>query len=105
MPGQYTRVRLPLGKKRPAILVPVAAVQYDQLGTYVLIVNEKNMVERRNVKTGAERNYLDVIEEGLKGDEWVVTTGVLKAIPGKPVTPERAQSKESSHQPDQGPAK
>ncbi len=48
------------------------------------------MVERRNVKTGPQKRYSYVIEEGLKGDEWVVTNGVLKAIPGKPVTPERA---------------
>ena len=80
-------------------------MQYDQLGTYVLLVNEKNVVERRNVKTGAQKKYLYVIEEGLKGDEWVVTTGVLKAAPGKPVTPERAPVQAPAGKPDQGTAK
>jgi RND family efflux transporter MFP subunit len=92
LPGEFTRVRLPLGKKRPAILVPQAAVQYDQLGTYVLIVNANNTVERRNVKTGHQKDHSYVIESGLNGDEWVVTLGVLKAIPGKPVTAERKGS-------------
>ncbi len=96
---------LPLGGKRPAILVPEAAVQFDQLGTYVLLVNEKNVVERRNVKTGPQKKYFYVIEEGLKGDEWVVTTGVLKATPGKPVTPERAPVQAAAGKPDQGTAK
>ena len=92
LPGEFTRVRLPLGKRAPAILVPQAAVQYDQLGTYVLIVNANNTVERRNVKTGPQKDYSYVIESGLNGDEWVVTLGVLKAIPGEPVTPKRKGS-------------
>ena len=77
--------------KEPAILIPQSAVGYDQLGNYVLIVNENNTVERRNVKTGAQKNHSYVIEEGLTGDEWVVTNGVLKAVPGRQVTPERNQ--------------
>jgi len=91
LPGQFARVRLPLGKKRPAILVPQAAVQFDQLGSFVLLVNENNTVERRNVKTGAQRDFSSVIEDGLKGDEWVITIGVLKATPGRQVTPEKSQ--------------
>ena len=91
-PGQYARVRLPIGKEKAAILVPEAAVGYDQLGNYLLIVNENNIVERRNVKTGAQKEHMYEIEEGLNGDEWVVTIGLLKAIPGKQVTPERCST-------------
>ncbi|MFZ0929956.1 MAG: efflux RND transporter periplasmic adaptor subunit [Syntrophobacteraceae bacterium] len=93
-PGEYAKVRLPVGKERSAILVPQSAVGYDQLGNYVMIVNEKNTVERRNVKTGAQKDHSYVIEEGLNGDEWVVTIGLLKAIPGKLVTPQRAVNSE-----------
>jgi len=93
-PGEYAKVRLPVGKEKSAILVPQSAVGYDQLGNYVLIVNEKNTVERRNVKTGAQKDHLYVIEEGLNGDEWVVTIGLLKAIHGKLVTPQRAVNSE-----------
>ena len=105
IPGQFTKVRLPLGKKRPAILIPEDAVQYDQLGTYVLLVNKRNVVERRSVITGAQRNYFYVIEKGLKGDERVVTTGVLKAVPGEKVTPERAPVQAPGEKLDQGTAK
>ena len=105
LPGQFARVRLPIGKKESAILVPQAAVSYDQLGNYVLIVNENNTVERRNVKTGAQKDHSYVIEEGLTGDEWVVTNGVLKAVPGKQVTPERAQGQGAAEKPVQGAGK
>ena len=104
-PGEYAKVRLPVGKEKPAILVPQSAVGYDQLGHYVLIVNENNTVERRNVKTGAQKDLSYVIEEGLNGDEWVVTIGLLKAIPGKPVTPERAQSQGAAEKPVRGDGK
>lgn len=88
LPGEYVRVRLPMGKKHPAILVPQAAVQYDQLGSYLLVVNPKNnTVERRNVTVGATKGYYYAIEKGLAANELVVTKGVLKAIPGQKVTP------------------
>jgi RND family efflux transporter MFP subunit len=105
LPGQFAKVRLPIGKKNGAILVPQAAVSYDQLGNYVLIVNEKDTVERRNIKTGPQKDHSYVIEEGLTGDEWIVTNGVLKAIPGRQVSPERAQGQGSAEKPVQGAGK
>ena len=66
LPGLYARVRVPVEKKA-AFLVPEVAVGNDQQGSYVLIVNEKNVVERRGVKTGTRVDNLRVIEEGLKG--------------------------------------
>jgi RND family efflux transporter MFP subunit len=105
LPGQFARVRLPVGKKTGAILIPQSAVGYDQLGNYALIVNENNTVERRNIKTGAQKNHSYVVEEGLTGDEWVVTNGVLKAFPGRQVTPERAQPQGAAEKPVQGAGK
>jgi RND family efflux transporter MFP subunit len=92
LPGQFGRMRLPLGKKRVAVLVPQVALQFDQLGAFVLVVNDNNTVERRNVRTGSQRDYLYIIEDGLTGDEWVVTNGLLKAVPGRQVSPERSRS-------------
>ena len=91
LPGLYARVRVPL-QERAALLVPEVALGSDQQGPYVLIVNEKNTVERRNVKTGPVVDSLRAIEEGLTGQEWVIVRGLQKAAPGKRVTPERAGS-------------
>jgi len=52
LPGLYTRVRVPL-EQRSALLVPEVAVGHDQQGDYLLVVNDKNVVERRPVTTGA----------------------------------------------------
>jgi RND family efflux transporter MFP subunit len=89
LPGQYARVRVRVGKATSAILIPKVAIGFDQGGDYVLVVNERNMVERRNVKTGASHGGLYVIGSGLNGDEWVIVKGLLRASPGRQVTSER----------------
>ncbi|HKF67486.1 MAG TPA: efflux RND transporter periplasmic adaptor subunit [Vicinamibacterales bacterium] len=98
LPGLYTRVRVPV-EQRAAFLVPDAAIGHDQQGAYVFVVNDKNVVERRGVKTGPAVDALRAIDDGLKGQEWVVVNGLVKAAPGRQVTPEResAQGK-----PEQG---
>jgi RND family efflux transporter MFP subunit len=88
LPGLYARVRVP-AKKRPALLVPEEAMGYDQSGSYVLVVNENNVVQRVSVRTGTLVDHLRVVEEGLSGKERVVIKGLQKAIPGRQVTPER----------------
>lgn len=88
LPGLYARVRLPVAQIPAALLVPQKAVGYDQVGSYVLVVNDKKVVERRKVKTGPVVNGSVVIEEGLQGTEQVVVEGVLYAVPGREVTPE-----------------
>ena len=98
LPGLYARVHVPV-KERAAFLVPQEAVGYDQRGSYVLVVNEENVVQRFGVKTGTLVDHLRVIEEGLTGKEWVVIKGIQKAIPGRQVTPERQDLRTSAQAP------
>ena len=90
LPGQYARIKVPVGEQRPALLVPQAAVRTDQQGTYLLAVNAEDKVQRLEVTTGARHEAMIVIESGLTGEEWVVVKGLLKATPGKKVKPVRA---------------
>ena len=104
LPGLYTRVRVPL-EQRSAMLVPEVAVGHDQQGAYLLVVNDKNVVERRNVTTGAAVESRRVIATGLSGGEWVIVNGLLKAAPGRQVTPEREGDRAAAPTPAQpGPA-
>ncbi len=88
LPGLYARVRVPLDEKT-SLMVPEVAIGHDQQGSYVFVVNEKNVVERRSVKTGPSVNSLRAIDEGLKGTERVIVNGLLRAAPGRQVTPEQ----------------
>ncbi len=91
LPGLYARVHVPVSKG-PALLVPLEAIGYDQRGSYVLVVDERNLVQRVGVKTGTQVDRLQVIGAGLTGKEWIVVKGVQKAIPGRQVTPEKQGS-------------
>ena len=88
LPGLYARVRVPLEQKA-AFLVPEVAIGHDQQGSYVFVVNEKDVVERRSVKTGPAVDSLRAIDEGLEGPERVIVNGLLRAAPGRQVTPEQ----------------
>jgi RND family efflux transporter MFP subunit len=88
LPGLYARVRVPVEERR-AFLVPEAAIGHDQQGSYVFVVNDKNVVERRSVRTGPAVEALRAIDEGLKGEESIVVNGLVKIGPGRQVTPER----------------
>jgi len=53
VPGSRVRVRLTIGKPYTAMLVPDTAILSDQDKRYVLVVDDKNTVRRRNVALGA----------------------------------------------------
>lgn len=88
LPGFFVRVRVPFDEQQDALMVPDVALGSDQAGRYVLVVNGDNVVEQRKVRTGPLEGDLRVIETGLKPDDRVVTTGLLRAIPGQKVDPQ-----------------
>ena len=92
LPGLFAKLRVPVTHDKSALLVPSVAISFDQLGPYLLAVDDKNVVQRRGVKLGTEVKDLTVITEGLNDQEWVITNGLLSAIPGKQVTPVKASA-------------
>ncbi len=92
LPGLFVRIRVPALQQRAALLVPGDAVNFDQQGEYVLVVNNRNVVERRSVKSGPQVGEQLVIGEGLKPDDRVIIEGVMQAIPGRTVNPQPAAS-------------
>lgn len=87
LPGFFARVRVPM-EESPALLVPTVALGSDQAGRYLLIVDGDNVVQQRKVAVGPAVGDLTVIESGLKADEKVVVSGLLRAIPGQKVDPQ-----------------
>ena len=92
LPGMFVRIRAPVKERSDALMVPAQAVSNDQIGPYVLLVTKDNTVARRSVQTGPTVKEMRVIEKGLKGDERVIVKGLLRAIPGRKVTPETEQA-------------
>jgi RND family efflux transporter MFP subunit len=89
LPGFFVKMRLPMAKvDRNALLVPDRALQEDQGGRYLLIVDKDDVVEQRYVQLGQLDGSLRVITSGLKPDDRVVVGDLWRATPGTKVTPQ-----------------
>ncbi len=92
LPGLFVRVRLPMSHGR-AVLVPEVALSADQGGEYLLVVNDKNIVEYRRVSVGPiVEGSLRVVRDGIGPSDWVVINGLQRARPGREVKPTRSQA-------------
>jgi len=89
VPGLFARVRVALEEKPDALLVPERALGTDQEGRYLLVVDKKDVVERRKVKVGSQEGELRVIDSNLGPDDLVIVNGLQKARPGGKVKPTR----------------
>ena len=86
--GLYISIRLPYGSREHAILVRDASIATDQLGKYMYVVNDSNVVEYRPVETGQLVNdTLRVIDKGISPTDRYVTKALLKVRAGMPVRP------------------
>lgn len=88
VPGMFADVKL-LGKgPYEALLVPDAAINVDQTIQFVYVVNDNNMVERRQIKTGNLLGNLRVVTEGLEKSDRIIINGIQRARAGMEVVPE-----------------
>jgi RND family efflux transporter MFP subunit len=90
LPGAYVRVRIPVEKDQPALLVPDDALGSDQSGRYLLGVDKDGVVQQLTVTVGPLVDGLRVIESGLKADDKIVVAGIQRAVPGQKVDPQPA---------------
>ena len=93
VPGGVVGVSIQKGAPRAALVIPESAVQLDQAGTYVLVVDAANKVELRRFKIGSERNGTIVVADGLKAGERVIVEGMQKVRPGLTVAPTLSQGR------------
>lgn len=88
VPGVFARVRLPVVREKPMLVVPNAAVGYDQQGDYVLVVGDGDVVARQSVVKGPLSGSDCAITSGLTENDRVVINGFVNARPGDKVTVE-----------------
>ena len=87
LPGQYSKVRVPIQEVEDAILVPEVALSADQRGRFLLTVDGKNTVVYKSVQIGALLDGMRVITKGLDATDRVIVRGIQRARPGSTVTP------------------
>lgn len=72
-PGQFVNVRIVLKIEPDAVVVPEAAVQPGQEGSFVYLVDEENRVQVRLVKVARQIGAEVVIASGIKPGDHVIT--------------------------------
>jgi RND family efflux transporter MFP subunit len=89
LPGFFVRVRLPMERgAQNALLVPDRALQEDQGGRYLLVVNKDDVVEKRYVQLGEVLGGLRVITSGITAEDRVVVGDLWRVNPGQKVSPQ-----------------
>lgn len=87
-PGLYVSVNLPYATAENAVLVDNASIGTDQLGKFLYVVTEGNIVNTRHVEVGqlVDGNRR-IITSGLSPDERYVTKALLKVRQGMKIQP------------------
>ncbi|CAB3770688.1 efflux RND transporter periplasmic adaptor subunit [Paraburkholderia humisilvae] len=82
VPGLYARVQVGGGDRHPAILIDDAAIGTDQAKKFVLVVDNTNHVQYREIVQGNLHEGLRVVTSGLKPGDRIVVNGIEHARPG-----------------------
>jgi multidrug efflux system membrane fusion protein len=90
VPGLFARVRIGSADVADAVLIHPTAVGTDQSKKFVMVVDDKNVAQYREVTLAGVEDGLQIIASGLNAGERIIVNGLQRAQPGTPVTPEAA---------------
>lgn len=83
--GEFVNVRLFANNPVKVPIVPIVAVQENQEGKYVYVLDEKGLPKLTYIKTQGQSGDNWIIKDGLKQGDKVIVEGILKVTPGSPV--------------------
>lgn len=87
-PNQSVNVSVQIGQLDNAVVVPTAAIQWNNQGNFVYVVDDKHSVHRRDVTVGptTDQNETAVLS-GVAAGEKVVLRGIDRLTDGAQVQP------------------
>lgn len=88
--GQLVTAIVESATPEKVLEIPVAAVQMDQAGRYVLVVDKEKKVQVRRIEIARIYEGKIVITKGLDEGESVITEGIQKVRPQQVVEPTEA---------------
>jgi membrane fusion protein (multidrug efflux system) len=97
LPGQFVTIVVAPTKPDDRLVVPVAAVQQDKQGKFVLLVGADNRVRQQRIEATRQIGEDWVVDQGLQADQKVIVEGLQKVKSGQAVNPQLAAN------PQQGP--
>jgi membrane fusion protein, multidrug efflux system len=85
--GQLVTVVAERGTGESVLMVPQQALQLDQSGSYVLVVDKDDKIQVRRIDRGEDRGARAIVRKGLEPGESVVIEGIQRVRPGQVVQP------------------
>ncbi|PNM26287.1 efflux RND transporter periplasmic adaptor subunit [Yersinia enterocolitica] len=86
LPGGVVNVSLAAEMAKPVTVIPIAALQQNKQGHFVLVVNDKDQVDVRQVTLGEQFEQQYEVTDGLKVGERVIVAGLQHVRPGMTVS-------------------
>lgn len=84
--GDFGRIIIYSKSKDDMPVVPQTATMENQEGTYLYVLDDKNLPQMVYIKTmGTTDDNMWIVSEGVKAGDRIVTGGVQKVLQGKPV--------------------
>jgi membrane fusion protein (multidrug efflux system) len=87
LPGAYVNVQTAPSTPQEVAMVPVAAVQADPKGSFVLVLEAGNKVVETNVTLGDQIDQNFIVKSGISPGQQVVIDGIQKVKNGEVVSP------------------
>src|SRR6185312_7545184 len=82
--GSYVTLKVDMGERHDAFLIPQAAVQRDINGNYVLVVGKDGKVAHRDVATSGTAGVDWIVTSGLAAGDQVIVSGIQMVQVGAP---------------------
>ena len=92
-PGQCVKVFLNVYNKKNALVIPTKAIQINQKGSFVFVIDQNNKASIRNIIIEFADDNEAVIKEGLTSGETIVVNGQLHLSKDKVVIPTLVEDK------------
>ncbi|MCP3888531.1 MAG: efflux RND transporter periplasmic adaptor subunit [Desulfobulbaceae bacterium] len=83
--GTFVYVEMFVTDKAKFLMVTPSAIQEDQRGSFVYVVDESSSAKRLDVVRGFETRHYAVVAKGLEGGESIIVSGLAKIRPGTKV--------------------
>jgi len=85
VPGLFARVRIRFGSPIQHLAVPNRAVERDQAGAFVLVVDDQDVVRQKRIQVGEQKGESRVVTGGLDATDRIIVKGLAYARPGQKV--------------------
>lgn len=83
--GEYVKIKIYANNPQSVPVVPMIAVESSQEGSFVYKLDENNIPQITYIKIGEPYGKNWIVKSGLKAGDRVITDGIMKVVPNKPV--------------------